>query len=171
MSLMSLLSLVLCISIVVGFKNCVQKTSKQNHNDLQSTKNKPLSAKQHSTQQYDWSFLDDVYLITTKTAAPGDISNLQRSNSPTTNNRLNKVLSELSKVNLSDSKLTVKSFEADSTDKVRGCYTSHIATLQEIASKNILKRNYQVLVVEDNLEVTSRVTPAVLKGVQIFFWQ
>lgn len=57
-------------------------------------------------------------------------------------------------MNLID-RVNIRVFEADPIDRVKGCYTSHIKVLQEIQSKYQQKKNYKVLILEDNLEITN----------------
>lgn len=99
----------------------------------------------------DWSFIDAVYLITTDIG--GD--------------RFESTKAELQRVNLWD-KVSVKTFKADNEDRVRGCYTSHIAVLKEIKKKLGRKPNFTALVLEDNLEVTGGMGPAVLQNTAQF---
>ena len=47
-----------------------------------------------------------------------------------------------------------------------GCYTSHISVLTEIQKKFKGQKNYQVLVLEDNLEVTSGMSDNTIAAVQ-----
>jgi hypothetical protein len=61
-----------------------------------------------------WDFVDDVFLITTT----------QKENS-----RLDRTKEQLEKVNLWD-RVKVRTFKPDDADRVRGCYTSHIAVLE-----------------------------------------
>ena len=91
--------------------------------------------------RYDWSFLDGVYLITTTAKE---------------NKRLEKTQEELESVNLWN-QVNVKTFDPDDSDRVRGCYTSHIKVLQEIQKKYSSKSQYKVLVVEDNIEKTLQI--------------
>lgn len=88
----------------------------------------------------DWSFLDGVYLITTSLDG---------------NQRLEHTKGQLIDVGLWDC-VNAKVFPPDNEDRVRGCYTSHIAVLEEISIKYKNKPNYSVLILEDNLEVTLR---------------
>jgi len=86
-----------------------------------------------------WSFIDDVYLITTY---------------PSNSNRFEYTKQELISVNLWD-RVNVRTFKPDDEDRVRGCYTSHIAVLKEIQLKYNNKPNYKILILEDNLELTN----------------
>jgi len=89
----------------------------------------------------DWSFSDDVFLITTN--AKGE--------------RVQRTMQELNKVGLG-SKVKIRAFKADDEDRVRGCFTSHIAVLEEVEKSfaKLRKNDYTVMILEDNLEVTKR---------------
>jgi len=108
-----------------------------------------------SRDSIDWSFINDVFLITTN--AKGE--------------RLMRTMDELSKVGLATERVNVRVFRADDEDRVRGCYTSHISVLEEIekisrsqsrrifaaaASSGGAKKEYTALILEDNLETTTR---------------
>lgn len=49
-----------------------------------------------------------------------------------------------------------------------GCYTSHIKILYEIQSTFKNKEDYNVIILEDNLEITRRMSETVLKEVASF---
>ena len=49
-----------------------------------------------------------------------------------------------------------------------GCYTSHINILREIQNEYKNKQNYNVLILEDNLEMTKRISEKVLLEVAQF---
>lgn len=100
----------------------------------------------------DWSFLDGVYLITTSLNG---------------NQRLEHTKEQLIDVGIWD-RVNVKVFPPDNEDRVRGCYTSHIAVLDEINNKYKNKPNYSVLILEDNLEVTSRHDVSTVESVSKF---
>jgi hypothetical protein len=51
----------------------------------------------------------------------------------------------LEKVNLWD-RVKVRQFKPDDEDRVRGCYTSHIAVLKEIQKEFRNKKDYKVIV-------------------------
>eukprot|EP00545_Synedropsis_sp_CCMP1620_P007441 CAMPEP_0119002896 /NCGR_PEP_ID=MMETSP1176-20130426/217_1 /TAXON_ID=265551 /ORGANISM="Synedropsis recta cf, Strain CCMP1620" /LENGTH=409 /DNA_ID=CAMNT_0006954433 /DNA_START=95 /DNA_END=1324 /DNA_ORIENTATION=+ len=70
-----------------------------------------------TTKAYDWSFIDRVYLITCPNADPDGT-------------RLSTAQSILETVNLK-ANVTVKPFDTDDEDRIRGCYTSHISVLQD----------------------------------------
>ena len=121
-----------------------------------------------NTKEIDWSFLDGVYLITCPNADPDG-------------ERITKTKEILENIGLSD-KLEVKCFDTDDENRIRGCYTSHIQTLSAILSdadkssssttipfQSFLaplfpndqldqlsdKKDLRVLVLEDNLAVSS----------------
>lgn len=100
----------------------------------------------------DWDFMDGIYLITTTAK-------------DTT--RLDQTKIELSKVGLLD-KVKIRTFAPDNEDRVRGCYTSHINVLTEVQKTFKNKKNYKVLILEDNLEVTKRMNTNVLASVNSF---
>ena len=100
----------------------------------------------------DWSFLDGVYLITTSLDG---------------NKRLEHTKGQLTDVGLWD-RVNVKVFPPDNEDRVRGCYTSHIAVLEEISVKYKNKPNYSVLILEDNLEITRRHDTNTIESVSNF---
>lgn len=100
----------------------------------------------------DWDFMDDIYLITT-------------TSKDTT--RLDQTKIELGKVGLLD-KVKIRTFTPDNEDRVRGCYTSHINILTEVQKSFKNKKNYKVLILEDNLEVTKRMNNNVLASVNSF---
>ena len=63
-----------------------------------------------------WDFVDDVFLITTTQKE---------------NQRLERTKEQLESVNLWE-RVKVRTFKPDDEDRVRGCYTSHIAVLEGI---------------------------------------
>lgn len=75
---------------------------------------------------YDWSFVDMVYLITCPNADPGS-------------ERLTKARGILQEVGLWD-RVKVMEFDTDDEDRVRGCYNSHIAVLQDAQETLRLRR-------------------------------
>lgn len=109
---------------------------------IRRTEKTLLHSAQSSTgiKTLDWSFADGLYLITTN--AGGD--------------RLKRTMQELEKVGIAGSNLNVRVFKADDEDRIRGCYTSHIAVMEEIEKLFANKKNYNVIILEDNLEVTKR---------------
>ena len=100
----------------------------------------------------DWKFFDDVYLITT---------------TQKDSQRLERTRQELEKVDLWE-RVNVREFKPDDEDRVRGCYTSHIAVLKEIQMKFRFRDDYRVLVLEDNLEITLRMDRNVVNSVGQF---
>ena len=62
--------------------------------------------------------------------------------------------------------MKVRSFQTDDEDRVRGCYSSHIAVLTEIQSSFRGRSNYSVLVLEDNLEVTQGMSDSIIAAVR-----
>ena len=76
------------------------------------------STRIESKAALDWSFLDDVYLIT---CPNGDADG----------NRIKSTKSILDEVNLLDT-VTIKEFETDDEDRVRGCYRSHVSVFRDI---------------------------------------
>ena len=81
------------------------------------------------------------------------------------NERLQRTKSELEKANLWK-RVKVRSFQTDDEDRVRGCYSSHIAVLTEIQSSFRGRSNYSVLVLEDNLEVTQGMSDLTVAAVR-----
>ena len=73
----------------------------------------------------DWSFIDSAYLIHCPNGDPGG-------------DRIASTRSILKEVNLLDS-VTVKEFDTDDEDRVRGCYNSHISVFRDIIQKNSRK--------------------------------
>ena len=100
-----------------------------------------------------WDFVDAVYLITTTISVNTD--------------RLERTKTQLRSVGLLD-KLTIKTFKPDNEDRVRGCYTSHISVMQEIEKKMGKKKDYKVLILEDNLETTGGMSNGVLESIANF---
>ncbi len=76
-----------------------------------------LDSTEGSTGGYDWSFIDQAYLITCPNADPNS-------------QRLNKAKVILDNVGLLD-KVIIKEFDTDDEDRIRGCYSSHISVLQD----------------------------------------
>lgn len=70
----------------------------------------------------DWSFLDSVCLIH---CPNGDVDG----------SRIKSTKGILDEVNLLDS-VTIKEFDTDDEDRVRGCYSSHISVFRDILRKN-----------------------------------
>ena len=70
----------------------------------------------------DWEFLDAVYLI-------------HCPNGDSDGTRIKLTENILGKVNLLD-RVTIKEFETDDEDRVRGCYTSHVSIFRDIIEKD-----------------------------------
>ena len=75
---------------------------------------------------YNWDFLDAVYLIT----CDKEEANNKDENVDDELSRLNGVKEILNNINLLD-KVQIINFETDDTDRVRGCYTSHIEIINK----------------------------------------
>jgi len=109
---------------------------------------------QVSNLSIDWSFLDAAFIITCP-------------NVDGSNQRLERALDTLDHVGLRE--LTeVREFATDDKDRVRGCYSSHISVLQEAEQRLRGKANINVLVLEDNLEVSPRISQDTLDAVEHF---
>ena len=107
-----------------------------------------------STIAADWSFLDAVYVITCP--------------SPDGSNpRLAQARAALSEVGL-NSLVEVREFQPDDEDRVRGCYTSHIAVLEEAEKQFEGKESLNVMVIEDNLSLSPRLCGSTLESVATF---
>lgn len=101
----------------------------------------------------NWDFVDGIYLITTSN---GD-------------DRVAKTRSQLEKVGMwGKYNVQVRTFETDDEDRVRGCYTSHMKVLTDVQKSMVGKQDYKVLILEDNLEITARMSPDVVENVGIF---
>jgi hypothetical protein len=106
-----------------------------------------------SSKISNWDFLDGIYLITTSN---GD-------------DRVAKTRSQLEKVGMwGEYNVQVRTFETDDEDRVRGCYTSHMKVLTDVQKSMVGKSNYKVLILEDNLEITARMSPDVVQNVDNF---
>lgn len=93
-----------------------------------NTENSSLSATSTSTTTsaaLDWSFLDSVYLI-------------HCPNGDTDGTRIKSTKSILDDINLLES-VTIKEFETDDEDRVRGCYTSHVSVFRDALATNSKK--------------------------------
>jgi len=106
------------------------------------------------TLRVDWSFLDAAFLIT--------VPNVDGSNP-----RLPRAMSVLEQVGLSDL-VEVREFERDDEDRVRGCYTSHVAVLEEAQQRFSGRTKLNVLVLEDNIAVSPRIEQETLNAVEAF---
>ena len=101
----------------------------------------------------DWSFLDATYVITCP-AADG------------TNPRLDNARQALSEVGLDE--FEPCEFQPDDEDRVRGCYTSHISVLEEAERRFVGTEDLNVLVIEDNLSLSTRLCGSTLESVRAF---
>jgi hypothetical protein len=99
----------------------------------------------------DWGFLDGIYLITTE---GGD-------------DRVTKTKEQLEKVGMWGN-VQVRTYKTDDEDRVRGCYTSHMSVLSDVRKSMQGKDDYKVLILEDNLEVTRRMSPQTVANVASF---
>jgi hypothetical protein len=72
----------------------------------------------------------------------------------TCGNRLDKTLSQIESVGIPDSILDIKTFQPDDEDRVRGCYTSHIAVMRDVVERSRKQPDFRALILEDNLEST-----------------
>jgi hypothetical protein len=100
-----------------------------------------------------WDFLHESFLITTADES---------------STRMQSTKGVLSRLELD--KITLKKFAVDREDKVRGCYTSHMAVLREV-SHAMQKQNrdsYYVLMLEDNIALAyeNSANQAVLEALQ-----
>ena len=66
------------------------------------------------------------------------------------------------------SKTEVREFARDDEDRVRGCYTSHISVLQEAAERFPAGEPCNVLILEDNLAISPRISQDTLNAVDAF---
>lgn len=76
-------------------------------------------------------------------------------------------MEQLNAIGLS-SRTEVREFEVDDSDRVRGCYASHISVLQEAARRFPDGSPCNVLVLEDNLSISPRISQATLNAVDTF---
>jgi hypothetical protein len=81
------------------------------------------------------------------------------------NPRLDRVRPALDKVGLGDL-VEVREFAKDDEDRIRGCYTSHISVLEEAKRRLKGKKDCNVLVLEDNIDVSPRIAPETLAAVK-----
>ena len=105
-------------------------------------------------QRHDWSFLDKAYLIT----CPDQDG---------ANPRLDKCMPLLESVGLADC-VQVRSFAKDDADRIRGCYSSHIAVMEEAQALLQDRKDVNVLILEDNLALSPRFKPETLNAVRRF---
>ena len=115
----------------------------------QSSKLFQSSSVSQNISTLDWNdIIDACYLITCPNADKDGA-------------RLKKSIEVLQEVNLlnSDIPTVIKKFDTDDEDRIRGCYTSHIAVLNE-AYKSLKKKKTgtcNILVMEDNVALTENV--------------
>ena len=105
----------------------------------------------------DWSFIDAAFLITCP-------------NADGSNPRFDRAWKQLEAVGLAD-QTEVRKFAADDTDRVRGCYTSHVTVLEEVSERFASRPPYEplnVLILEDNLSISPRITQPTLDAIANF---
>jgi len=108
------------------------------------------------TTALDWTdLIDGGYLVTCPNGDPG-------------RGRLASSTSIIDDSHLS-SLITIKEFDTDDEDRIRGCYNSHIDILQE-AKKTYGSRSsdYNVLVLEDNISSAGSLTQDLLDSLSTF---
>uniref|UniRef100_A0A6V2MJ68 Uncharacterized protein n=1 Tax=Ditylum brightwellii TaxID=49249 RepID=A0A6V2MJ68_9STRA len=150
-----------------------------------------------SVSPYNWSSIDSVYLITCPNGDPDS-------------KRITRAKQILSDVGLID-KVTVKEFETDDEDRIRGCYTSHLSVMRDhfhsaatangrssnqhknahetkeewwqgffpflngnnvdVQTEVVSETNKNILVLEDNIEVTGNLDQSVLDAISVFIEQ
>ena len=110
-----------------------------------------LMTRQGNELKTDWGFLDGIYLITTE---GGD-------------DRVSETKEQLEKVGMWG-KVQVRTFKTDDEDRVRGCYSSHINVLTDVKKTMQGSNDYKVLILEDNLETTARMSPETVNNVAEF---
>jgi len=86
-------------------------------------------------------------------------------NADGSNPRLAGIRPLLAEVGLGD-RVEVREFPKDDNDRIRGCYTSHIAVLEEAQRRFEGKKDYNILVLEDNIAVSPRLSPETLATVK-----
>lgn len=106
----------------------------------------------HQLKSEDWKFLDAIYLITTDKSKSSRLQQTQQA------------LQDCQLSNL----VQIRSFPTDDENRVRGCYTSHIKVLKEIQRQFARKTQYQVLILEDNLEMTPNVRREIIQAMESF---
>lgn len=150
-------------AVITGF-NTYTYTHKYNHrgqitslnlwNALTSTMNQQQQKQPVVVDNTGWKFIDDIYIITT---------------TQQDNQRLEKTLTELDKVGIIRERISIRTYAPDDEDRVRGCYNSHISILKEVYKKyNSSKKDYKVLIFEDNIEVTLRANIQALDDINTF---
>jgi len=107
-----------------------------------------------SLRSLDWGgLIDQGYLITCPNGDPGGA-------------RLNSASSIIQSSGLGGL-VSVKEFATDDDDRIRGCYNSHIAILNE-AKKELSGTNFNVLVMEDNVSASGALTQDLLDRLKQF---
>jgi len=86
------------------------------------------NASTSATAAYDWSFIDQVYLITCP-------------NADFNSERITKTRETLASVGLTGDMVQIREFETDDEDRIRGCYTSHLSVLKEAQTTLLSKRS------------------------------
>jgi len=112
------------------------------------------AASSAAVQRLDWSELVDAAYVITCPDADGS------------NSRLDRAMGMLRDVGLAD-RTQVCEFARDDGDRVRGCYSSHISVLQE-AKRRFPTGPCKVLVLEDNLAISPRVSQASIDAIAAF---
>jgi len=102
----------------------------------------------------DWSCIDAAYVITCPDADG-------------TNSRLERAQEMLEAIGLNE-RTEVRTFERDDEDRVRGCYTSHIEVMREAARRFPGDAPCNILVLEDNLAISPRISQPVLDNIASF---
>jgi len=102
----------------------------------------------------DWSCVDAAFLITCP-------------ETDGSNRRVDRAMAMLDAIGLS-SRTEVREFARDDEDRVRGCYSSHIAVLEEAARRFPAGEPCNVLVLEDNLSISPRISQDTLNAVDTF---
>ena len=67
-------------------------------------------------------------------------------------------------------RIVLNTFVPDDEDRVRGCYTSHLSVMRKIIKEYANKKDFRILIIEDNLESTNNIKLSqVINGVNSFF--
>jgi len=145
-------------------------TNENNNDSTMTTTTTTTTAE----KEYDWSFLDRVYLITCPNADPDG-------------KRLERAQEILKEANLLEM-VETKAFDTDDEDRVRGCYASHISVLKD-AKKDVFstttntmiqemfqtvftttppmeKKKKKILVLEDNIALTGNLDGTGLQAIR-----
>ena len=129
-----------------------QWASSASHLAMQLPGSAPTDLK--ALPRLDWSCIDAAYVITCPDA---DGSNV----------RLDRAREMLDAIGLG-SRTEVRAFERDDEDRVRGCYTSHIEVLKEAQERFSGDGPCNILVLEDNLSISPRISQSVLNNIASF---